>query len=80
MTGSVAYQKQVPIVKEADVIVVGGGPAGMTAAIASARNGAKTLLVEQYGFLGGNATAALIGPFMTSYSLDGTRQLIRGIF
>jgi hypothetical protein len=38
------------------------------------------LLVERYGFLGGNATASLVGPFMTSYSADGKVQLIRGVF
>ncbi len=65
---------------EADVLVVGGGPAGIGAAVASGRNGAKTVLVERFGFLGGNATAALVGPFMTSYSLDGKIQLIKGVF
>lgn len=80
MTESVSYQKQLPVAARADVLVVGSGPAGLAAAISSARNGARTLLVERYGFLGGNLTAALVGPCMTSYSLDGKTQLIKGIF
>lgn len=44
----------------ADVLVVGGGPAGVCAAISAARNGAKTLLVEQSGMLGGMATQGLV--------------------
>jgi len=51
---------QLPIIREADVIVVGGGPAGLAAAIASARAGAKTVLVERFGYLGGTATASLM--------------------
>lgn len=74
------YTKAIPVAGEAEVIVVGGGPAGTAAAIASARNGAKTLLVEQYGFLGGMATAGLVGPFMTSYGIDGKDPIIEGIF
>ena len=77
---SITYHKEIPIAGEVDVLVVGGGPAGIAAAVASARNGAKTLLVERYGFLGGNLTAGLVGPCMTSYSLDGKQQLIKGIF
>ncbi len=46
-----------------DVIVVGGGPAGIGASIAASRLGAKTLLVEKYGFLGGMATAGLVTHF-----------------
>lgn len=61
-----------------DVIVVGGGPSGTNAAIAAARNGAKTLLIERYGFLGGMATAALVGPWMTFHDASGN-QMIRGI-
>lgn len=75
----VRYERDVPR-RCVDVLVVGGGPAGIGAALASARNGVETTLVERYGFLGGMATAGLIGPFMTSYSLDGEVQIIRGIF
>jgi hypothetical protein len=46
-----------------DVVVIGGGPAGLAASIAAARNGAKTILVERYGFLGGTATVGLCGNF-----------------
>ena len=45
---------------EADVIVVGGGPGGHSAAIAAARNGAKTVLLERYGHLGGMATGGIV--------------------
>ena len=60
-----------------DVIVLGGGVAGCMAAIASARQGAKTLLVEQYGFLGGSLTNAGVGPMMTFHA--GSRQVVTGI-
>jgi hypothetical protein len=53
---------------DCDVLVVGGGNAGCAAAIAAARHGARTLLVERYGFLGGTATAAMVGPWMTFHS------------
>lgn len=52
-----------PVAGRYDVIVAGGGPAGVGAAIAAGRMGAKTLLIERYGFLGGNWTAALVNPF-----------------
>jgi hypothetical protein len=55
-------EKQLPIIRKVDVLVCGGGPAGFIAAIAAARNGARTLLIERYGFLGGMATASFVGP------------------
>lgn len=60
-----------------DVIVVGGGISGSVAAIASARCGAKTLLVEKYGFLGGMLTAAGVGPMMTFHA--GEKLVVQGI-
>lgn len=54
--------RQTPVVGSYDVIVCGGGPAGVIAATAAARNGARTLLIERYGFVGGMATSALVTP------------------
>lgn len=54
--------RETPVVGSYDVIVCGGGPAGVIAATAAARNGAKTLLIERYGFVGGMATSALVTP------------------
>lgn len=64
----------------ADVVVVGGGPAGICAAIAAARCGVKALLIEQAGFCGGMATQGLVGPFMTCYDRKGEKMIIRGLF
>jgi hypothetical protein len=50
------------------VLVVGGGPAGLGAAVGAARAGADVALVERYGFLGGNATAALVMPLMSFHN------------
>lgn len=65
---------------KSEVIVVGGGPAGISAALAAAREGVNTTLIEQYGFLGGMATAGLVGPFMTSYDTKGENQIVKGNF
>lgn len=62
-----------------DIAIIGGGLAGCAAAIASSREGKKTLLVEQFGFLGGWGTAALVNPFMTHKTSDG-KELIAGLF
>jgi len=60
------------------VIVAGGGPAGIAAAVAASRQGAETLLIERYGFLGGMATAGLVNPFMPWHA-NGS-PLVAGIF
>lgn len=60
--------RDVPVLADYDVVVCGGGPAGCAAAIASARLGARTLLVEKYGYLGGAAVAQLV---CTVHSTNG---------
>lgn len=60
--------RKAAVVAEADVLVVGGGPAGIGAAVGAAKAGASTVLVERYGFLGGNATAALVMPLMSFHN------------
>jgi 2-polyprenyl-6-methoxyphenol hydroxylase-like FAD-dependent oxidoreductase len=54
-----SYSVDLPVLDQADVVVVGSGSAGSTAAIAAARTGADTLLIERYGFLGGTSVMVL---------------------
>ena len=52
--------RKIPVMTETDVLVVGGGPAGLSAAVASARMGVQTMLMERYGCLGGNITLSQV--------------------
>ncbi len=61
-----------------DVLVVGAGMAGVCAAIAAARGGARTVLTDRFAFLGGNATAGLLGNFLTFHNMKG-EQICNGI-
>lgn len=56
--------REIPVAGESEVLVVGGGPAGVGAALAAARTGARTTVVEHYGFLGGMWTAGLLNPIL----------------
>jgi len=58
--------EEVPVAKHLQVVVVGGGPSGLSAAVSAARNGADVLLIERNGFLGGVGTAGLCSTFMGS--------------
>lgn len=73
--------RRTPLAGEFDVVVAGGGPAGLSAAVCAARHGARTLLVERYGFLGGMGTAGGVTNFAGLYGKrDGaTVQLVRGV-
>jgi hypothetical protein len=63
--------------KAYDVIIAGGGVSGSVAAIAAARSGATTLVIEQSGNLGGTLTSCGVGPMMTFHA--GEKQVIKGI-
>lgn len=63
---------------EADVVVCGGGVAGTMAAVAAARQGASVVLVERYGFLGGNATAGAVAQF-NSWQTGNGRKVVAGL-
>jgi hypothetical protein len=65
-------EKEQSVKERYDVIVVGGGPGGVCAAVGAAKEGVSVLLIERYGFLGGMATAGLVNPFM-SYRAQGKR-------
>lgn len=72
--------RRLPVVKTVDVIVAGGSPTGVCAAIAAARNGADTLLVERFGFLGGQMVAGMVPsphrPHKTSDAEPGEESII----
>lgn len=73
--------RETSVLDEVDVLVLGGGPAGLAAAAAAARSGARTLLVERYGFLGGMGTAAGVTNFCGLHAnVHGQlRQVVHGI-
>ncbi|WP_269499289.1 FAD-dependent oxidoreductase [Castellaniella sp. S9] len=73
--------RQTPVIDEVDVLVLGGGPAGLAAAASAARCGARTLLVERYGFLGGMGTAAGVTNFCGLHAnVHGViRRVVQGV-
>src|SRR4051812_7677395 len=73
--------REVPLYGEYEVAVLGGGPAGIAAAVASARAGRRTLLIERYGFLGGMGTAAGVTNFCGLHAnVHGEmRRVVQGI-
>lgn len=81
MNSILEERRQTPVLGEYEVVVVGGGPAGVAAAAAAGRAGRSTLLVERYGFLGGAGTAAGLSTFCGLHAnVRGEhRQVIHGV-
>lgn len=73
----IRIDREAPVVGNYDVVVCGGGPAGFIAAVAAAREGAKTAIIEQYGFFGGMATAGFVNP-ISVFSYNG-KQVTGGL-
>src|SRR6188508_1798208 len=73
--------RETPVHGEYDVVVLGGGPAGIAAATAAGRTGRSTILVERYGFLGGAGTAAGLANFCGLHAkVNGEhRQVVHGV-
>jgi len=72
-------QRDIPVIADVDVCVIGGGPGGLPAAIAAARQGASTMLVEMQGFLGGMATSGQVGPILAITANRSTEPTVAGL-
>ena len=66
--------REIPVIAETDVLVIGGGPAGVAAAIAASRAGAETYLVERYNHLGGLWTGGLVLPLLSTHAIDKQKR------
>jgi hypothetical protein len=67
--------RQIKVCREADVVVVGGGPGGVASAIAAARSGARTVLIERYGHLGGMASGGLVNIIPNLSDIYGEQRI-----
>jgi hypothetical protein len=75
-----AFQRNIPLGEPYDVVVCGGGPSGMAAALAAGRSGLNVLLVEGQGQLGGTGTSGLVSHWLGGRSSDCTQWVVGGVF
>lgn len=73
---SISYEKSIPVIGEYDVVVVGSGPAGISAAVAASRLQQRVALIERYGVVGGNLTCGHVGPILGMVSRGTIRDEI----
>ena len=80
---TVSYSRELEVRGAYDVLVAGSGPAGICAAVAAAREGAKVALIERYGVVGGNLTTGYICILLTKQALfcilHGINWLVNGV-
>ena len=67
--------RDINVCREADVVVVGGGPGGFASAVASSRSGADTVLIERYGHLGGMASGGLVNILPNLSTISGEQKI-----
>lgn len=73
-------ERKIPVVEKVDVLVVGGGPSGVAAAISASRAGASTLLIERYNHLGGLWTGGLVLPLLSTHAENKNKKRVRTLF
>ncbi|MBR5230925.1 MAG: FAD-dependent oxidoreductase [Clostridia bacterium] len=74
---TIRFEKEVPVIAKYHTVVCGGGAAGWAAAVASARQGKKTALIEKFSFVGGTATAGLVVPLSGCYHKE--KRVVGGV-
>ncbi len=72
--------RRIPIIATADVVVLGGGPAGVAAAVCAARGGANVILLERYNFLGGLWTGGLVLPCLSTHGNSTNKEWTKVIY
>jgi hypothetical protein len=72
-------QREIPVVDQVDVLIVGGGPSGVAAALSASRAGAETLLIERYNHLGGLWTGGLVLPLLSTHGMDKNNRQVKAI-
>lgn len=73
-------QREIPVFAETDVLVIGGGPSGTTAAIAASRTGADTWLIERYNHLGGLWTGGIVLPLYSTHGIEKNKKQIQVMY